>query len=451
MLNGKKERKKERKGKETEMYNTHWIERRVNSQLELSPEETALRATYLAAQKIAFSLVCASNQFAGVNSPDVTACATIVREAVNKPEKDRANAIKAAALAVLDRQTDFISTRLHYLQHAGAWESIRPTLVAQLEAVAISKEEPIYKVYGVPPYVDVDLCLNKWSFGPLSLCKFVPPYVDVDLCLNCEAVAALIDQCDLAVVEATQHQYSRATQKYAEVGFQKVFDALAAEVAGQNWIFNARCASRDKYSADILGEARVEKVSSTELPAEYLKCCALVTAREEFERVFCYHTSTSCRTFHLNGLHAFNDSQLSESLLAAMPDVPVMQRIEHERDTKLRIHGRNWRAHRDLVDRCHALFVKVAELLPEAVTEAAAIDDEKMRRRAQNLCLFAARRLKENQKYIRECDLLIGYRDNHSQDVSGAVGRGHQALVERIRSKEIYRPSSRCREQPYWG
>jgi hypothetical protein len=409
------------------MYNTRWIEPPVDSQREPSPEETALRETYLAAQKIAFQLVCASNQLTRVESPDVTACAAILREALRKPEKEKASAVKAAGLTVLHRQVDYVSTHSYYLQYAEAWLSIRPTLVAQLEAVAVRKEEPNQR---------------PWT---------TPQPVSVDLCLNCQAVGSLIDECDMMMAEATKRQFSRPTQKHAEAGFQKTFDALVAEVTGANWVFDAKLACRANHSADILRDVPVEKVSSTHLPAEYVKCGALDAAREAFERAFCYDTTTTCRDFQQTTRGTLNEPQMAESLLAAMPDLSAMTRIEEQRDAKLLAFGRSWRGVRHLVDNCQSLFITVAELLPEAVAEAAAIDDEKVRRQAQNLCLFAARRLKENLKFIRECDRQVGDRDQNYADISVAANRVLDALVQRIKSKEIYRPSTRCREEPYLG
>ncbi len=407
------------------MYNLSWIERPTNSQLEISPAETVLRETYLTAQKIAYSLVCASNQLCRVESPDVTDCAALVRGAFHKPEKERANAVKAAQLTVLQRQVDYISTLTYYLQHAEAWQTIRPTLVAQLEAVAIPQAQPDS--------------------------RFGTQHMNTDLCLNCQAVADLIEECDIAINEANKRHYSRPTQKHAEAGFQKAIDALTAEVTRQHWLMDARLACHSNHSTEILRDVPVDKVSSTDLPAEYVKCAALNAAREAFERAFTYDATTRCRDFNESTRGSFNDTQLSESLLAAMPDMAAMQRIEQQRDEKLRQYGRSWRAIRSLVDTCQALYINVAELLPEALAEAGAIEDLKMRRRAQNLCLFAARRLKENLRFVRDCDRFVGERNYNYGDISAAVDRSHKALVERIKGKEIHRPSTRCREEPYMG
>lgn len=407
------------------MYNTPWIDRPAN--YEPSAEELALKETFQAAQKIAFSLVCASNQYSNLESPDVTVCAALLRDAVHKPEKVRANAIKAAQQVVLQRQVKYISTLAYYLQYADAWKQIRPTLVAQLEAVAVPKDEPRQP---------------SWA---------TTPYVDIDLCLNCESVAALIEGCDVAINDANRrHQYSRPTQKHAEAAFQKAFDALVAEVGDQFWLANTRlafCPSR--YGADILRDLPVDNVSSSHVPAQYEKCNALDAAREAFEKAFCNDTTTRCRDFNENTRGTVNDTQLAEELLTATPDVDRMQHIEERRDAKLRTFGRSWRSVRHLVNHCQALFGKVAEALPEALAEAAAIEDEKVRRQAQNLCLFAARRLKENLKYIRDCDRFVA--DYITTDASAAIGRGHKQLVERIKSKELQRPSNRCTEEPYCG
>ncbi len=407
------------------MYNLSWIERPTNSQREISPAETALRETYLAAQKVAFSLVCASNQLCRVESPDVADCAALIRVAVHKPEKERANAIKAAQLVVLHRQVDYMSTLNYYLQNAEAWQTIRPTLVAQLEAVAIPNAEPLQR-------------LNQ------------EVHIDTDLGLNCQAVADLIEECDIAINEANKRHYSRPTQKHAEAGFQKAVDALTAEVTRQHWLMDARMACHSNHNTEILRDVPVDKVSSTDLPAEYGKCAALDAAREAFERAFTYEATTRCRDFNESTRGSFNDTQLAESLLAAT-DIAAMQRVEQQRDEKLRQYGRSWRAIRTLVDQCQALYATVAELLPEALAEANAIEDVKMRRRAQNLCLFAARRLKENLRFVRDCDRFVGSRNHNFGDISAAVNRSHAALVERIKSKELHRPSSRCREEPYMG
>lgn len=411
-------------------YNTRWIEPPVNSQREPSPEETALKETFLAAQKIAYQLVCASNQMTGVESPDVTACAAIIREAVHKPEKDRANAVKAAELTVLHRQVHYVSTHAYFLQYAEAWQALRPTLVAQLEAVALPKEQPTTR------------------FGSSA-----SPWVDVDLCLNCEAVAALIDECDICINEANKRQFTRPTLKAAEAAFQRVFDALVAEATDGNWIFRARMAPHANQSGsyDILRDVACDKASHTHMPPEFVACNALDAAREAFERASTWDNNQRCREFNQSTRGTFNDTQLSEEVLAAGGDVTRLLQIEERRDTKLRAWGRAWRDVRRLVDNDQACFVKVAELLPAALAEAAGIEDEKMRRRAQNVCLFAARRLKENIKFVREVDRAVGSRDDHAQDVSAAFGRSHQALVARIKSKELQRPTTRCRPEMYCG
>jgi hypothetical protein len=411
--------------KGTSMYNANWIERTGR---ETPPKEATLRDTYQAAQKIAYQLVCASSQLLRVDSPDITDCAALIREALHKPEKDRVRAVKAAELTVLCRQMDYISALAYYLEYAEAWQTMRPTLVAQLEAVAVTEEQP------------------KPHFGPSS-----PAYLDADLCLNCEAVAALIDECDIAINEANRRRYSSPTQKHAEAGFQKVFDALVAEVTAQNWIFNARMAPRSGHSYDILRDVAVDKVSSTHVPARFVNLNALDVAREEFERAGSWENNRRCREFNQYTRGTFNETQLSESLLAATGDMSSLLYIEEQRDAKLRAWGRSWREVRRLVDHTQACFIKVAELLPAAVAEAAAIEDEQMRRRAQHVCLFAARRLKENIKFVREVDSAVGDRDHNHRDVSAAANRSHALLVARIKSKEIHRPSTKVREEPYYG
>jgi len=405
------------------MHNLSWIESPANSQREISPAESALKETFTAAQKIAYSLVCASNQLCRLESPDVTDCAALIRVAFHKPEKEKANAVKAAQLEVLHRQVNYISTRAYYAQHAEEWQTIRPILVAQLEAVAIPQAEQ-------NPRHDTR--------------------VDTDLCLNCQAVVDLIEGCDIAVNEANRRHYSRPTQKHAETAFQKAIEALTSEVTDRSFLMNVRLGVHSRHSSEILRDAPVDKVSSTDLPAEYVKCAALNAAREAFERAFTWDNTTRCRDFNETTRGTFNDTQMSESLLAAS-DLAAMQRIEERRDEKLREYGRNWRAMRSLVDTFQTLYVKVAELLAEALAEAAAIEDVNMRCRAQNLCLFAARRLKENLRFVRDCDRYVGDSSHNYGDISAALGRSHKTLVERLKSKELQRPSNRYREEPYMG
>lgn len=409
------------------MYNTLWIERPVDSRVEPSPEEAALKESYLAACKLAYQLVCASNQLCGVQNPDVTACAAIIREAVHQPEKQRASAVKAAELAVLHRQAEYVSTRTYFLQYAEAWKALRPTLVAQLEAVAVPKEEPAQS-------------------GQHHL-----SYIDIHLCLNCEAVADLIEGCDIAINEANRRHYSRPTDKHAETGFQKVFDALVAEVTGHNWVANARLSCRCRHSYDILRDVAVDKVSSTHMPAQYTACNALDAARDEFEEAASWSNNQKVRDFNQETRGTFNETQMAESLLGATGDLTRMLYLEGQRDAKLCAFFRSWRGIRHQVETTFALFARVAELLPAACAEAAAIEDETLRRRAQNLCLFAARRLKENVKFMRENDRFADDRDSNFQDTSAAVSRRHQALVARIKSGEIRRPSTKVREEPYYG
>lgn len=411
------------------MYDTPWIERPVDSQSEPSPEETALRETYLAARKIAFGLICASNQMCRVNSPDVTACAEIIREALRKPEKERANAVKAAELDVLQLQADYISTRTYFLQYVEAWTAIRPTLVAQLEAVAVPKEEP----------------RHGHQYRDLT-------HVQVDLYLNCDAVAALIEGCDIAINDATKNrQYSRPTDKHAESGFQKVFDALVAEVTGEHWRAHASLACLSRHSYDILRDVAVDKVSSTHMPAEYAACTALVAARAEFEEAASWSNNQKVREFNQETRGRLNETQMAEALLRATGNIDRMLYLEKERDAKLCAFFRAWRGIRHQVETTRNLFVRVAELLPAACAEAAAIEDEALRRRAQNLCLFAARRLKENLKFLRENDRFSGDQNRNFKDTSVAIGRDHQALVARLRSGELRRPSTKVTPEPYLG
>ena len=405
------------------MSNANWIEV-LSPHRKVTPEEVALRETYGVAQKIGFQLLCASNQLLGVESPDVTACAAVVREAIHKPEKDRANAVKAAEAAVLGRQVNYISTLLYYQQHLEEWRKVRPILVAQLEAVVAPPKE-------------------AGSHGSSH-------HIGLDLSLNCESVVNLIDASDIAINEATK-RHSQPTQKHAQAAFQKVFDALAAEVSDPHWISHVRLSWDASFGKDIFCDIPVDKISSTDVSPELVKCCALDATRGAFEHVFNYNLTSSCRDFRQETRGSFNDTQLSESLLAAMPNVSAMIRIEENRDIQLRAYARKWRSLRSLIETAQMLFGNVAELLPEAIAEAAAIEDETMRRRAQNLCLFAARRLKENLKFVRECNRFVSDRDSNRIDIHAAVDRGHQALVDRITSKKLNYPTTRCREEAYMG
>jgi hypothetical protein len=348
-----------------------------------------------------------------------------VREAVHKPEKERANAVKAAEATVLRRQVNYISTLLYYQQHSEAWKSIRPILVAQLEALVVPPKEP-------------------GSRGTSQ-------YPGLDLSLNCESVVNLIDNADIAINEATKRRYNQPTEKHAQAAFQRVFDALAAEVASPHWSSHVRLSFDGSFGTDILVNIPVEKISSTDLPPEFTRCCALDAARAAFEQVFNYNLTSSCRDFRQETRGSFNDTQMSESLLAAMPNMSAMIAIEEQRDAKLRSYARSWRSIRSLIETSQVLFGNVAELLPEAIAEAATIEDEMMRRRAQNLCLFAARRLKENLKYVRECNRFVADRDPNRADINAALDRGHQALVARITSKQMNYPTNRCREEVFMG
>jgi hypothetical protein len=408
------------------MHNSLWIELPPNSRLrKISSEEEALRENYRIASRIGFQLLCASNQLLGFESPDVTACAAVVREAVHKPEKERANAIKAAEATVLRRQVNYISLLTYYQQNKEAWQILRPSLVAQLEAVVAPPQESGF--------------------------RGTSQYVGIDLALNCEAVANLIDDSDIAINEATKRRYNQPTEKHALAGFQKVFEALAAEVVDPHWLTNVRLSCDASFSTEILRDIPVEKIASTDVPLEFAKCCALDAARADFERIFNGELTNRCRDFRQDTRGTVNDTQLSESLLAAVPNVSAMMQIEQQRDYKLRTYGRTWRSIRSLIEASEALFCNVAGLLPEAMAEAAAIEDETMRRRAQNLCLFAARRLKENLRFVRDCNRFVVERDPNRVDITAAIDRSHQALVDRITSKQLQRPTTRCREEPYWG
>ena len=408
------------------MYNSIWVEVPFSARhRKISPELETLRDTFHVAEKIAFQLLCASNQLQGLESPEVTACAAVFREAVHKPEKDRANAIKAAEAAVLKRRVNYVSAVVDYQQHMEEWQNIRSTLVTQLEAVITPTTEPGF--------------------------AGIPRYVDIDLMLNCEAVADLIEKSDISVNEARARRYHQPTEKYAQAGFQAVFDALAAEVAGPRWLGEVRFSFNAGSNTEILRDIFLEKIYSSSVPTEFAKCSALDSARVDFERIFNHDLTMRCREFRQETTGTVNDTQLSERLLAAVPDVSAMMRIEEQRDARLRKYGLAWRWNRSLIEAAIVLFVKVAELLPEAIAEAAAIEDETMRRRAQNLCLFAASRLKSNLGYVRDCSRFVPDHVPNNLGISAAVGRSHKALVERIASKQLRTPSGKCRLEPYLG
>ncbi len=126
---------------------------------------------------------------------------------------------------------------------------------------------------------------------------------------------------------------ARPTQKHAEAGFQKAVDALTAEVTRQHWLMDARLACHSNYNTEILRDVPVDKVSSTDVPAEFVKCAGLDAAREAFERAFTYEATTRCRDFNESTRGSFNDTQLAESLLTAS-DMATMQRVEQQRDEK---------------------------------------------------------------------------------------------------------------------
>lgn len=404
---------------------SQWIDSPAGSPCQVSPEIAALKEAYLAAQKVAWGLSCASSQLNSMQSPDVKDCAALIRVALQKPERERQSAIKAAQLEVIQRQVVYFSAISSFNAYAVSWTASRRSLVEALEAVLLPKEEP----------------KSKWSASA--------QYLDMDLALNCNMLASLIDGCDIAINEVNKrYRFSSPTQKHAEAGFQKVFDALVAEVTTRNWIVDARLGCRARHSQDILRDIAVEKVSPADLPEEFIKCTALDAARVEFERAFNWELTSACRDFNQSTRGTFNETELSEALLSAS-SIESMLHVEERREEKLRTFGTAWRKIRQRVDHCQELYIKFAELLPEALAEAAAIEDVNMRRRAQTLCMFAARRLKENLKYIREADRNVG--EFGMTDVNAAFARRHQALVERLKTKEIHRPTTRCREETYMG
>ena len=405
---------------------SNWIERPGDSRVETSPEETALRETYLAACKIAFGLGCAL-ETANTESPDVVDCAALLREAVRKPEKERDNAVKAAKLAVQSRQAVYIARRTGFLLSYEAWRKLRPTLVAQLEAVAVPKEEP--------------------RFGGQQHLH----YGDVDLYLNCENVAALIESCDIAVNEWNRRRYSRPTDKHAEAGFQAVFDALVAECTAPSWMGNARLTCYSRHSYTILDTVACDKIAPTYVAADLPACNALEAARAAFEEAASWANNQKVRDFNQETRGTFNDVQMAESLLDASGDLSRLVSLENQRDEKMLKFWLSWRAIRHQVESEFAVFERVAELLPAACAEAAAIEDENLRRQAQVICLFAARRMKENIKFLRENDRFSGERDVHFNDTSAVVARRRQALIARLKSGELRTPSTKVREVPDYG
>ena len=52
---------------------------------------------------------------------------------------------------------------------------------------------------------------------------------------------------------------------------------------------------------------------------------------------------------------------------------------------------------------------------------------------------------------VRENDRFSGERDVHFNDTSAVVARRRQALIARLKSGELRPPSTKAREQPYWG
>lgn len=407
------------------MSNSDWIEAPSGSySRKMSAAEESLRDCYLYAQQTGYQLLCASNQLLRVLSPDVTACAALVRTALHKPEKERASAIKAAKAAILRRQVDYVSARTYYQQHKLAWEAIRPQLVELLKAVVIPSQET-----------------NRATAH----------IVNADIGLNCQAVANLIDESDIAINEAAKRRYNQPTEKHAVAGFQQVFDALRAEVTESHWVTNARLSCVASYSTEILRDLPVEEISSTEVPTGFAYCSALYAARLEFERMFSYDLTSRCRDFRQTTRGTVNDTQLSETLLAALPDVATMMKIEQRRDEQLRKYGRTWRSIRSKVETSIERFRDVAELLPAAIAEASEIEDETIRLQAQNLCLFAARRLKENLRFIRECDRFVPEREQNVQDINDAIHRSQLELVERLSSGQMNNPTTSCREESYPG
>jgi hypothetical protein len=400
-----------------------WIECPPNfEQRTISAEEKALRETYGLAQTIGFQLLCASTLLRQVKSPDVKACDAVLRLAFHKPEKERANALQGAQESISKRQVDYISTLAHYLEHRAAWQNIQPTLVAQLKAVLAPASEG-----------------GSATGSRLSL----------DLQLNCLTVANLIDECDTCVYEMSKHCYNQPTDELAKASFQKVIDALAAEVSDKGWMSNFwRALHHPGSSTDILCNISSDHVAQTSVPVEFEKCYAMNAALEQFSQIFAYGLTTECEAFDKEIRGKFND-ETSESLLAVMPNLTAMAQVEQRRDNKLLAYGRALLSLRSKFEASERLFKTVARLLPEAIAEAQAIQDETMRRRAQNLCLFAARNLKVYLKYVSECMRIFPVNDPLYLDLYAALDRGHQAVTRRFGSKrthgaEACRPGQSC-------
>lgn len=400
------------------MHDTPWIER-LKGRLQTPPEEESLRQAYLGAQKLAFELVCICNELVTLHPPDVTECASLVREALNRPERERDTAIQIAGTTVRIRQVHYYSTITRFKQIRDTWNSIRLDLVEKLEAVAAPNQNP----HALPSHRQVD----------------------VEVTLNCQAVAALIDQCDRMLEAASQRRRDERSHVLAKTSWQNVFETLAAEVAGEHWLGTARLACHAAFQAEVLRKVPVDRVTLTRVPEDYVSCRNVDAAREAFEKTFDSNATTNCRTFHRYKSDLFNDALLSERLLSAVPDTVAMQRIEEERDSKLGTYWRKWHTVREQVENCQEMFVKVAELLPAAVAEAQSIQNVRIRRQAQNLCMFSARRLKENQALIKAFDRQVGER--HAQpDIADMASRSHYALLERIRTKSLRCPTYRRRE-----
>jgi hypothetical protein len=394
------------------MTNATWIERPVDPPTEIAPEEAALRETFLAASKIGWELQCAGNSIEHSDSPEVTACAAVARAALQKPENQRAHAAKEAELKIRQRLVSSVSRVTSYREQLEAWDAILPTLVSQLEAVAIPNDEA----------------------------KRRRQSDDVNLLLNCQAVATLIDECQAVIDKAIRKDRSPA---HAEKAFQKAFDDLVAEVTEPTWLRKAAYSCHSYSDTNIFDGIPLDGIFMTRVPAELVACSALFDAQAAFRQEYGYDTHRMCRDFQENTRGTFQDSHLSERLLAAMPDVAAMQRVEAERDRKLCGFERNRRSILNRVEKGQALFRKTVELFPAAVAEVAGIKDELMRKRAQNLCLFTAHTLRSEQTYIRECEHWVGFNSGH-RDIVASAQHEQAVLIDRLKNKRFPRQHGRC-------
>ncbi|HEY9774320.1 MAG TPA: hypothetical protein V6C81_11015 [Planktothrix sp.] len=384
-----------------------WIERSALYGGEPSAEEQALKETYQRAEKVAYNLLCYSIQLGRTPSIDVKDCAAEIRNAVHGPEKARTLNIRESEKKIWAWQIDYVSVVTAFKQHQQEWDVLRRQLVEQVSQLVNSRET-----------------------------------MPTELAYNCQSVVSLIEEGDFSVAEVAYKQHSGNSLKLAHEAFQKLADALAADLEKDTWRLHSLTGG-DELWRDL----PLNQVSSTTVPEQFTHCVALDAARAAFESI--NGLVSDCRDFQENARGGFNDTQFSERLLKATGDVDAMKQIEAERDGKLRAYGRARLVMRRRIESVINQYQQVFKLLPAALAEAAAIEDQQLRLRAQNLCLFAARRLKENQKFVRQCDNRVPDRDAIEQDIAAAVRRSHEVLVTRVQSKSLNYPNTRRRPDPY--